>query len=138
MEVFQDFISKLDGTGKRERNIGNLYMRRGGSFQKERFLFLVKSSMVFFLTPKTPPVRTPLTGSISNTVLPCFINPPVAYAREGGEGGSRVNGSTPPPPIEDFKRNENLSFWNESSFFIQRLSKLLSCFSVLSNLLIKS
>ena len=50
-----------------------------------------------------------------------------------------VRGVKPtPPPIEDIKRNENLSFWNEPPFFIQRLPKLLSCFSVLSNLLIKS
>ena len=54
----------------------------------------------------------------------------------GGGGGSGVTPS--PPPIEDFKRNENLSFWNEPSFFMQRLSKLLSCVSVLSNLFIKS
>ena len=30
-------------------------------------------------------------------------------------GGGGVRGSTP-PPIEDFKRNENLSFWNEPPF----------------------
>ena len=37
--------------------------------------------------------------------------------------------------MEDPKRNENFSFWNEPPFFIQRLPKLLSRFSVLSNLL---
>ena len=34
----------------------------------------------------------------------------------------------PVPPIEDFKRNDNFFFWNESPFFIQRLPKMLSCF----------
>ena len=34
---------------------------------------------------------------------------PVAYAREGGLGGQN-------PPIEDFKRNENLSFGNNRVF----------------------
>ena len=56
----------------------------------------------------------------------------MAYAR-GGVGGSRVN-----PPIEDWKRNENFSFWNDPPFFTQRLPKLLSRFSVLSNLLAQS
>ena len=36
-----------------------------------------------------------------------------------GEGGSGVK----TPPIEDFIKNENLSFWNEPPFFIQRLPK---------------
>ena len=34
----------------------------------------------------------------------------VTYAREGG---SEVN---PPPPIDDWKRNESLSFWNDPLF----------------------
>ena len=59
----------------------------------------------------------------------------VAYARGGGGGGGL---GVKTPSIEDYKKNENLSFWNEPPFFIQRLPKLLSCFSVLSNLFIKS
>ena len=55
---------------------------------------------------------------------------PVACAR-----GAGVSGVTP-PPIDDWKRNENLSVWNDPPFFIQRLLKLLLCFSVLSNFLI--
>ena len=45
MKVFQDFISKLDRTEKHESNFGNLCMKKGGLFQKERFSFLLKSSM---------------------------------------------------------------------------------------------
>ena len=60
MKVFQDFISKLDSTEKLESNFGNLCMKNGGSFQKERFSFLLKSSMGGGLTPN-PPVRAPLT-----------------------------------------------------------------------------
>ena len=45
MKVFQDVISKLDSTEKHESNFGNLCMKNGGSFQKERFSFLLKSSM---------------------------------------------------------------------------------------------
>ena len=52
-----------------------------------------------------------------------------AYAR----GGGGFSGQT---PIDDLKKNKNLSFWNHPPFFIQSLPKLLSCFSVLSNLLI--
>ena len=44
-------------------------------------------------------------------------------------------GSEPPPPIDEWK-NENLSFWDDPPFFLQRLPKLLLCFSMLSNLLI--
>ena len=39
-------------------------------------------------------------------------------------GGFR--GSTPLPPHWRLKKNENLSFWNDPPFFIQRLPKLLS------------
>ena len=61
-KVFQDFISKLDSTEKHESNFGNLGMKKGGSFQKEGFLFLLKFSMVRGVDPRTPPppVRTPL------------------------------------------------------------------------------
>ena len=45
MKVFQDFISKFDSTEKHESNFGNLCMKKGGSFQKVKFSFLVKSSM---------------------------------------------------------------------------------------------
>ena len=45
MKVFQDFMSKLDSKEKHESNFDNLCMKKGGSFQKERFLFLLKSSM---------------------------------------------------------------------------------------------
>ena len=41
----QDFISKLDRTEKHECNFGNLCMKKGGSFQKVRFSFLLRSSM---------------------------------------------------------------------------------------------
>ena len=68
-----------------------------------------------------------LTGSENFKLLEA-----VAYARGGGEVGGQN------PPIEDFNRNENFSFGNEPLFFIQRQPKLLLCFSVLSNLLIKS
>ena len=63
MKVFQDFISKLDSTEKHESNFDNLCIKKGGSFQKERFSFLLKSSMGGLLTPEPPPppVRTPLT-----------------------------------------------------------------------------
>ena len=50
----------------------------------------------------------------------------MAYAR--GRGGS---GSTLPLTIG----KEIPYFWNDPPFFIQRLPKLLSCFSVRSNLL---
>ena len=60
MKVFQDFISKLDSTEKHESNFGNLCMKKGGSFQKERFSFLLKCSMGGGLTPETHPVRTRL------------------------------------------------------------------------------
>ena len=67
MKVFQDFISKLDSTEKHESNFGNLCTKKGGSFQKERFSFLLKSSMgEGGFDPRNPsPVRTPL---IYNTV----------------------------------------------------------------------
>ena len=42
MKVFQDFISKFDSTEKHESNFGNFCMKKGGSFQKERFSFLLK------------------------------------------------------------------------------------------------
>ena len=63
------------------------------------------------------------------------LHVPIQWRTHGGGGGG-FGGQTP-PPIEDFKRNENLSFRNKPPFFIQRLPKLLSCFSVLSNLLYK-
>ena len=48
-----------------------------------------------------------------------------------------VRRSTPPPPaIDDWNRNENLSFCNDPPLFVQRLLNMLLCFSVLSNLLI--
>ena len=49
--------------------------------------------------------------------------------RTHGRGG-------PNPPIDDLTKNKNLSFRNDPSFLIHSLPKLLSCFSVLSNLLI--
>ena len=53
--------------------------------------------------------------------------------------GVRTGGEvTPPPPPLKILKNENLSFWNEPPFLMQRLPKLLSYFSVLSNLHIKS
>ena len=55
MKVFLDFISKLDSTEKHESNFDNLCMKKDGSFQKERFSFLLKSSMGWVLTPETPP-----------------------------------------------------------------------------------
>ena len=54
MKVFQDFISKLHSTEKHENIFGNLCMKKGGSFQKERFSFLLKSSMRGVLTPEPP------------------------------------------------------------------------------------
>ena len=45
MKVFQDFISMLDSTEKHKNNFGCLCMKNGGSFPKERFSFLLKSSM---------------------------------------------------------------------------------------------
>ena len=48
---------------------------------------------------------------------------PVAYAP--GE----VRESTPLPPIYNWKRNKNLLLRKDPPFFIQRLPKLLSCFS---------
>ena len=54
MKIFQDFLSKLDSTEKHESNFGNLCMKKGGSFQKERFSFLLKSSMGGGVTPKSP------------------------------------------------------------------------------------
>ena len=41
---------------------------------------------------------------------------------------SLLRGSLPPPSIDNWERNENLSFWNDPLFFTQRLPKLLSCF----------
>ena len=52
-------ISKLDSTEKRDSNFGNLCMKKGGSFQKERFLLFFKSLMGGF-DPQPPLVRTPL------------------------------------------------------------------------------
>ena len=52
--------------------------------------------------------------------------------RTHGEGGV-VGGQK---PHRRFKKIKNLSFWNHAPFFIQSLPKLLSCFSVLSNLII--
>ena len=52
---------------------------------------------------------------------------PQAYARRGGERSSL--------PLSTIGKNENHSFWNDPLYFKQILPKLLSCFSVLSNLL---
>ena len=47
---------------------------------------------------------------------------PIKYIKIVGKiispGGVRTGGGRgqPPPPIKDFKRNENLSFWNEPPF----------------------
>ena len=38
-ESFSRLISKLDSTEKHDSNFGKLCMKKGGSFQKERFLF---------------------------------------------------------------------------------------------------
>ena len=54
MKVFQDFISKLNSTEKHESNFGNLGMKKGCSFQKERFSFFFKSLMEGVLTPEPP------------------------------------------------------------------------------------
>ena len=56
MKVFQDFISKLDSIEKHESNFGNLCIKKDGSFQKERFLFLLKFSMTLE-APPPPCVR---------------------------------------------------------------------------------
>ena len=40
-KFFLDFISKLDNTEKRDINFSNLCMKKGGSFPKVRFLFLL-------------------------------------------------------------------------------------------------
>ena len=48
-----------------DNNFGNLCMKKGGSFQKERFSFF-QSSMGGFdpRNPPPPPVRTPLLFSV--------------------------------------------------------------------------
>ena len=68
MKVFQDFISKLDSTEKHDRNFSNLCMKKSGSFQKERFSFLLKSSMGGGgdLTPETPSPCVRQWASTSN------------------------------------------------------------------------
>ena len=64
MKDFQEFISKLGSIEKHESIFGNLCMKKGGSFQIERFKFFFKSSMggEGQLTPKPPSVRTPLVA----------------------------------------------------------------------------
>ena len=63
----------------------------------------------------------------------------MAYARGGGGREGGFGGQFPPPHThthtDDWKRNENLSFCNDPPLFMQRLPKLLLCFSVLPNLL---
>ena len=55
MKVFQDFISKLDSTEKRKSSFGYLCMKKRGSFPKERFSFLLKSSMGGGFDPRNTP-----------------------------------------------------------------------------------
>ena len=62
MKVLQDFVTKLDSTERHESNFGNLCMKKGSLFQKERVSLLLNSSMGRF-DPRTPPVRTPLHGT---------------------------------------------------------------------------
>ena len=57
----------------------------------------------------------------------------MAYARKGG-GRREWVGGQPPPPLK-IEKNENLSFWNDPPYFKKVLPKLLSCLSVLFNLL---
>ena len=64
MKVFQDFISKLDSTEKRESNFGNLCMKK---FVPKREVFI--SFKIFNggeVDPRTPlvDVRTPLVPSV--------------------------------------------------------------------------
>ena len=47
------------------RAISAISMKKGGSFQQERFSFLLKSSMGGGLTPETPPPRAYVTVYIS-------------------------------------------------------------------------
>ena len=61
-------MRKLDSTEKHDSNFGNLSMKKGGSFQNQRFLFLFQLSMGGERgDPRTslpPCVRTPLVLSI--------------------------------------------------------------------------
>ena len=61
MKVFQDVISKLNSTEKQDSNFGNLCVKKGGSLQKERFSFILHSSMGVGLNPPQPP-RAYATG----------------------------------------------------------------------------
>ena len=71
MKVFEDFISKLDSTEKNESNFGNLSMKKGGSFQKERFSFLI--NLQWGVDPRNPPPpRAYATGSAQHAEAHTF------------------------------------------------------------------
>ena len=57
----------------------------------------------------------------------------MAYARGGGFGGQN-------PPIEDFKRNENPSFWNEPPFHtdIAEIALMFFCAIQLADKILKN
>ena len=64
MKVIQDDIRKLDSTEKQDSNFGNLCMKKGGSFQKERFSFILQSLMGGEFDPRTPTLpRAYATGN---------------------------------------------------------------------------
>ena len=45
MKISRDYLSKLESTEKLDSNLGNLCVKKGRSFQKERFSFLFQSLM---------------------------------------------------------------------------------------------
>ena len=45
MKLFRDCASELDSAAKHDSMFGNHFVKKGGSFQKERFSFLFQSSV---------------------------------------------------------------------------------------------